>query len=140
MPGAASACIVLCLPVASPARRKTTDSARRMWSAFLWGTALGDWGMNGKWWWSGRRRRGSEDHSGREGRPRNDRDRAEDVPEGAPSLFAFIFPCTGPESCPRAGLGAATLYVIRMYSLTLRARRLLISSIVRQRQANTGVR
>lgn len=35
MPGGASACIVRCLPVASPARRKTTDSARRMSSPFF---------------------------------------------------------------------------------------------------------
>ena len=47
MPGEASAWMVLCLPVASPARRKTTDSARRMWRAFLWEWALGDVGMNG---------------------------------------------------------------------------------------------
>ena len=37
MPGGASACMLRCLPVASPARRNTTDSARRMSRAFFWG-------------------------------------------------------------------------------------------------------
>ena len=97
MPGEASAWMVLCLPVASPARRKTTDSARRMWRAFLWEWALGDVGMNG----CGERGRGGCE--GSEGKVRTCTDERFDRARGGCGVPDFIFCLSrlcGPEAWP----------------------------------------
>ena len=61
MPGGASARRPRRRPVASPARRKTTDSASRMSRAFLWGIGFTDVGMDGWCVCGGREREKDED-------------------------------------------------------------------------------
>ena len=66
MPGGASARIPRRRPVASPARRKTTDSASRMSRAFLWGVVFADVGMSGGMCGGGKDE-GTESRRGEEG-------------------------------------------------------------------------